>query len=80
LLRDNEFDNTLVFEMALEDNRFVDDTFNDPLLALSNFKIDLYELEVYDIFSTNIHTQTDIYNHHTSVLFHTWRYCYKKSI
>jgi hypothetical protein len=43
-LGDNEFDNTLVFEMALEDNRFVDDTFNDPLLALSNFKIDLYEL------------------------------------
>jgi DNA-binding response OmpR family regulator len=44
LLRDNEFDNTLVFEMTLEDNGFVDDTFNDPLLALSNFKIDLYEL------------------------------------
>jgi hypothetical protein len=44
LLGDNEFDNTLVFEMALEDNRFVDDTFNDPLLASSNFKIDLYEL------------------------------------
>jgi hypothetical protein len=43
-LGDNEFDNTLVFEMALEDNRFVDDTFNDPLLALSNFKIDLYDL------------------------------------
>jgi hypothetical protein len=49
-LGDNEFDNTLVFEMALEDNRFVDDTFNDPLLALSNFKIDLYDL----VFFTSI--------------------------
>jgi hypothetical protein len=50
LLRDNEFDNTLVFEMALEDNRFVDDKFNEPLLVLSNFKIDLYEL----VFFTSI--------------------------
>jgi DNA-binding response OmpR family regulator len=43
----NEFDNTLVFEMALEDNGFVVDTFNDPLLALSNFKIDLYDLVLF---------------------------------
>jgi hypothetical protein len=50
LLGDNEFDNTLVFEMALEDNRFVDDTFNDPLLASSNFKIDLYDF----VFFTSI--------------------------
>ena len=28
---DNEFDNTLVFEMALEDNGFIVDTFNDSL-------------------------------------------------
>jgi CheY-like chemotaxis protein len=27
LLVDNEFDNTLVFEMALEDNGFIVDTF-----------------------------------------------------
>jgi DNA-binding response OmpR family regulator len=43
LLVDNEFDNTLVFEMALKDNGFVVDTFNDPLLALENFKTDLYD-------------------------------------
>ena len=43
----NEFDNSLVFEMALEDNGFVVDTFNDPLLALSNFKIDLYDLVLF---------------------------------
>jgi DNA-binding response OmpR family regulator len=42
-LVDNEFDNTLVFEMTLKDNGFVVDTFNDPLLALENFKTDLYD-------------------------------------
>ena len=46
---DNEFDNTLVFEMALEDNGFIVDTFNDSLLALSTFKIDLYDLVILDI-------------------------------
>ena len=38
-LVDNEFDNTLVFEMALKDNGFIVDTFNESLLALSNFKL-----------------------------------------
>jgi len=35
--------------MALEDNGFIVDTFNDSLLALSNFKIDLYDLVILDI-------------------------------
>ena len=48
-LVDNEFDNTLVFEMALKDNGFVVDTFNDPLLALENFKPDSYDLLILDI-------------------------------
>ena len=43
----NEFDNTLVFEIALKDNGFVVDTFNDPLLALENFKPDLYDLVLF---------------------------------
>jgi DNA-binding response OmpR family regulator len=46
-LVDNEFDNTLVFEIALKDNGFVVDTFNDPLLALENFKTDLYDLVLF---------------------------------
>jgi DNA-binding NtrC family response regulator len=31
LFVDNEFDNTLVFEMALKDNGFVVDTFKDHI-------------------------------------------------
>jgi DNA-binding response OmpR family regulator len=46
-LVDNEFDNTLVFEIALKDNGFVVDSFNDPLLALENFKTDLYDLVLF---------------------------------
>ena len=35
--------------MGLEDNGFVVDTFNDPQLALSNFKNGLYDLLLIDI-------------------------------
>jgi hypothetical protein len=43
----NEFGNTLVFEIALKDNGFVVDTFNDPLLELENFEPDLYDLVLF---------------------------------
>jgi DNA-binding response OmpR family regulator len=33
----------------LEDNGFVVDTFNDPQVAISNFKTDLYDLLLIDI-------------------------------
>jgi DNA-binding response OmpR family regulator len=38
LLVDDEFDITFALSMGLEDNGFVVDTFNDPLLALQSFK------------------------------------------
>jgi DNA-binding response OmpR family regulator len=35
--------------MGLEDNGFVVDTFNDPQQAISNFKINFYDLLLIDI-------------------------------
>jgi DNA-binding response OmpR family regulator len=49
LLVDNEDDNNIVFKMALEDGGFKVDVYNDSLLALSNFKDDLYDLVILDI-------------------------------
>ena len=49
LLVDNEDDNNIVFKMALEDGGFIVDVYNDSLLALSNFKDDLYDLVILDI-------------------------------
>ncbi|HEX2231073.1 MAG TPA: response regulator [Nitrososphaeraceae archaeon] len=49
LLVDNEDDNNIVFKMALEDGGFEVDVYNDSLLALSNFKDDLYDLVILDI-------------------------------
>ncbi|MGB7953779.1 MAG: response regulator [Candidatus Nitrosopolaris sp.] len=49
LLVDNEPDNTSVLSMGLEDEGFKVDVFNDPILALSNFKPDYYSLSILDI-------------------------------
>lgn len=49
LLVDNEDDNNIVFKMALEDGGFEVNVYNDSLLALSNFKDDLYDLVILDI-------------------------------
>lgn len=49
LLVDNEPDIALAFKIGLEDNGFVVDTFNDPLLALSSLKEGLYALALIDI-------------------------------
>ena len=38
LIVDNEPDITFVFKMGLEDKGFIVDAFEDPVLALSNFK------------------------------------------
>ncbi len=48
LLVDDEPDLTMVFSMALEDNGFKVDVFNDPLLALSEFKKGSYDLILLD--------------------------------
>ena len=49
LLVDNEPDNTSVLSMGLEDEGFKVDIFNDPILALSNFKPNFYALSILDI-------------------------------
>jgi two-component system, OmpR family, response regulator ChvI len=49
LLVDDEPDITLAFKMGLEDNGYVVDAFNDPILALSTFKQGLNSLVLLDI-------------------------------
>lgn len=49
LVVDNETDMTTIMKMALERIGFAVDTFNDPVLALDNFKPNLYGLAVLDI-------------------------------
>ena len=52
---DDEPDITLAFSMALEDNGFVVDAFNDPLLALEAFKEKKsYDLALLDIKMPNM--------------------------
>jgi CheY-like chemotaxis protein len=49
LFVDNEPDTTAMLKMALEYAGFSVDVFNDPLLALKNFKPKLYDLVVLDV-------------------------------
>ena len=49
LLVDDEPDITAILELILEQNGFAVDTFNDPSLALSNYKIGKYGLLLLDI-------------------------------
>jgi DNA-binding response OmpR family regulator len=49
LLVDDEQDASLVYKIVLEQNRFEVDSFEDPLLALSNFKPNIYDLVILDI-------------------------------
>ena len=49
LVVDDEPDLTLGCRMILEDAGFNVDTFNDPLLALSNFKPNYYDLALLDV-------------------------------
>ena len=49
LIVDDEPDITSSFEMILQMSGFEVDTYNDPLLALSNFKPNLYGLALLDI-------------------------------
>jgi DNA-binding response OmpR family regulator len=49
LLVDDEFDITLTFKQILEDEGFEVDSFNDPQIALSNFKTDTYDIALIDI-------------------------------
>jgi CheY-like chemotaxis protein len=49
LLVDDEIDVNYTFEPVLEDNGFMVDSFDNPGLALSDFKAGLYDLVLLDI-------------------------------
>jgi CheY-like chemotaxis protein len=49
LIVEDEQDIARLFTIALQDNGFVVDVFNDPLYALSNYKTGLYDLLLLDI-------------------------------
>ncbi|MEJ7642087.1 MAG: response regulator [Candidatus Nitrosocosmicus sp.] len=49
LVVDDEPDLTFACNMILELEGFVVDTYNDPMLALSNFKPNYYDLALFDI-------------------------------
>jgi DNA-binding response OmpR family regulator len=49
LLVDDEPDVTYTIQKILEDHGFKVDSFNDPILALNNYKAYLYDLVILDI-------------------------------
>jgi DNA-binding response OmpR family regulator len=49
LIVDDEHDIASLFKMSLEYNGFEVETYNDPILALSNFKAGLYALVLLDV-------------------------------
>ena len=49
LLVDDEPDVTYTIKKIVEDNGFKADSFNDPILALNNYKVNFYDLVILDI-------------------------------
>ena len=49
LVVDDESDIASLFKISLEYSGFEVETYNDPILALSNFKADLYALVLLDV-------------------------------
>jgi two-component system catabolic regulation response regulator CreB/two-component system response regulator ChvI len=49
LLIDDKLDITLTIKGMLEDAGFKVDSFNDPILALDNYKANFYDLVILDI-------------------------------
>jgi DNA-binding response OmpR family regulator len=49
LMVDDETDVNYTFETVLEENGFIVDSFDNAVLALNNFRADLYDLVLLDI-------------------------------
>jgi DNA-binding response OmpR family regulator len=49
LVVDDDVDITHSFSLALQKDGFIVDAYNDPLIALGDFKADLYDLVLLDI-------------------------------
>jgi DNA-binding response OmpR family regulator len=54
LVVDDESDVAFTYKMGLESHGFVVDVYNDPLLALSNFRAGVYDLLILDIRMPNM--------------------------
>ena len=55
LIVDNEPDINLSLKIYLEDNGFDVDTFEDPIVALDNFRKGIYDLLILDILMPKMH-------------------------
>src|SRR4051794_32534203 len=55
LLVDDEEDVKLALKIALEENGFKVDAFDDPIIALDNFKKGIYDLLILDIKMPKMH-------------------------
>jgi DNA-binding response OmpR family regulator len=49
LIVDDEYDITFVFKIILEERGFATDIYNDPIVALSNYKSSYYDLVMVDL-------------------------------
>ena len=52
---DDEPDVTLTLKIALEENGFKVDAFDDPIMALDNFRKEVYDLLILDIKMPKMH-------------------------
>ena len=55
LIVDDEADVKLALKIALEENGFKVDAFDDPIIALDNFKKGIYDLLILDIKMPKMH-------------------------
>ncbi|MFL6435156.1 MAG: response regulator [Nitrososphaeraceae archaeon] len=55
LIIDNEPDINLSLKIFLEENGFEVDTFEDPIIALDNFRKGVYDLLILDVVMPKIH-------------------------
>ncbi|HZE77238.1 MAG TPA: response regulator [Nitrososphaeraceae archaeon] len=54
LIVDDESDTSLTLKVILENYNYIVDSFDDPIIALKNFKSGLYDLLILDIFMSQI--------------------------
>jgi DNA-binding response OmpR family regulator len=55
LIIDNEPDINLSLKIFLEENGFEVDTFEDPIIALDNFRKGVYDLLILDVVMPKMH-------------------------
>ena len=76
LIVDDEYDITFVFKIILEERGFATDIYNDPVVALSNYKPYYYDLVMVDLklpgmTGFELHNQIRMIDDKTKVCFLT---------